>query len=199
MTTLMDIIFASFLGGVITLLTLNENMVLRETWTSYNSQVIVQQTLISTAQLLEGELRNMGSGIPNGVETITEAEDTCISFKMTLRPDPGLLPSAIKYYTGSHSELATVDNPNVRYLYRQQDGGNPQVIGMVTQFLVKYIDNNGAVMTTPITDPNSLINIKLIEITMEVQSPFAVILNPDQKFASALWKQTRLASQNLQR
>jgi len=51
---------------------------------------------------------------------------------------------------------------------------------MVTQFFIKYIDYNGVVMVTPITDPDKLINIKLIEITMEVQSPFAVILNPDQ-------------------
>jgi hypothetical protein len=203
MSTLLDIIFASFLGGTITLITLNANMVIRQTWTSYNHQVIVQNMLISTAQILEGDLRNMGCGVDVATETVTQADSTSITFKMALRPEPQSSSiKVIQYYAGPVTELSGTTNPLDRWLYRKVDGVATH-IGMVTQFSLKYMDDNGVeIHPLPITDPDDLIRIRIIEITMEVQSPFAVLYDPDkpyERYASALWKQTRLASQNFNR
>jgi hypothetical protein len=199
MSVMMDLIFSSFLGGIITLITINANMVIRQTWANYNSEVIVQQMLISTAQIIEGELRNMGCGIPDSVNVITEARDTCIEFRTTLRPEPTAFPTTIKYYAGSISELTSSENPNDRYLYRQEGINTPQRVGMITQFTFKFMDNDGEKLITPVTIESELEKIRIIEITMEVQSPFAAYLDPEKRYTSALWKQTRLASQNLSR
>jgi hypothetical protein len=199
MSVMMDLIFSSFLGGIITLITINANMVIRQTWSNYNSEVIVQQMLISTAQIIEGELRNMGCGIADSVNVITEARDTSIQFNIALRPEINTIPTTVKYYSGSINELTSSENPNDRYLYRQEGINTPQRIGLVTQFSFKYLIVNGAQMSTPITDEDSLGKIRIIEITMEVQSPFAAYLDPEKRYTSALWKQTRLASQNLSR
>jgi hypothetical protein len=202
MSTLLDIIFASFLGGTITLITLNANMVIRQTWTSYNHQVIVQNMLISTAQILEGDLRNMGCGVAVATQTVTQADSTSITFLMALRPEPQSSSiKSIRYYTGPLSELSATDNPLDRWLYRQVDGVATR-IGMVTQFNLKYMDDNGEVVPAPILDSDDLLRIRIIEITMEVQSPYVVLYDPDKtdkRYASALWKQTRLASQNFNR
>ncbi len=206
MTTMMDIIFATFLGGVILIITLNANAVIRETWASYNSDYIVQQMLISNAQIVECEFRNMGCGLDVTTKTVNEARDTCISFNMALRPEPGTLPSTVKYYSGNVTELSATDNPNDRFLYREVAGESPQRVGLVTQFKLAYFEKDGSQMTTPVA-LSELIKVRIIEITMEVQSPFASFLSEDpnhagklqERYATALWKQTRLASQNLNR
>lgn len=204
MSIMMDIIFASFLGGIITFITLNANIIVKEAWATYNSEVMVQQMLISTAQMVEIELRNMGCGVPNDgtQQVITEARDTCISFLMALRPEPQSSPIVIKYYSGHVNEIPDTENPNDRFLYRQEAGKAPQRIGLITQFTLRYMGEFGELLPTPVTAQSDRINIKIIEITMEVQAPFAAFLDPEdpeKRYASALWKQTRLASQNLER
>jgi hypothetical protein len=143
----------------------------------------------------------MGCGLDTTQKSITEAKDTCIEFQMSLRPEPDVLPSRIKYCTGSVSELAATENPRDRFLYRQQDGGDPERIGLVTQFSLKYYNKEGDLLSTPITDGYILGTIRIIELTMEVQRPFSSNSSPDGEkyFETALWKQTRLASQNLNR
>jgi hypothetical protein len=198
MSVIMDIIFATFLGAVITLVTINANFVIREAWASYNSETMVQQMLISDAQIVESEFRNMGCGVDTSARSINEALDTCISFNMALRPEPGSPVSVIKYYSGSVSELTATDNPADRFLYRQEDGGSPQRVGVVTRFNLKYFSRQNDTLPTPVTNT---FDIGLVEVTIEVQSPHTsfIDLNGQKRFASALWKQTRLASQNLKR
>jgi hypothetical protein len=197
MTTMLDIITASALGGIILLITINANGIVRESWASYNSDYIVQQMLITNSQIVESEFRNMGCGVDTASRTIDQATDTCISFNMAPWPDMSAIP--IKYYSGSPAEVGT-PNPHDRFLYRVQNNGAPERVGLVTQFRLVYIDNFGDTLATPVSN-DELKTIRMIEITMEVQSPWAAFLSPDTKeqYATALWKQTRLASQNLYR
>ncbi len=198
MSVMMDIIFASFLGAIITLITINANFVIREASATYNSEVMVQQMLISSAQIVESEFRNMGCGVDTTSRTINEARDTCIEFNMAFRPEPGSPVSRIKYYSGDVSERSMTDNPADRFLYREQDGGTKEAVGVITRFNLIYLNSQNDTLPTPVTD---LYDIALVEVTLEVQSPHASYIDLDgqKRFASALWKQTRLASQNLRR
>jgi hypothetical protein len=201
MSVMLDLIMSSFLGGVITMIILNANFVIKDTWARFNNDYIVQQMLISNAQIVECEFRNMGCGLDVTQNSIITAMDTCIEFQMALRPEPDYPISRIKYYTGPTSELASTENPKDKFLYRRQDGGAPQRVGLVSQFSLRYFNFAGDSIETPISDPDTLGTIRIIELTMEVQSPFASTIDPDGKrnFELALWKQTRLASQNLNR
>jgi hypothetical protein len=42
------------------LIIINANVVVFEGWFAYNGEMLVQEMLISTATLIEGEFRNMG-------------------------------------------------------------------------------------------------------------------------------------------
>lgn len=205
MSTMMDIIFSTVLGGVIILIVLNANIIIKETWTVYNSDVMVQNMMVETAQVVEGEFRNMGCGIDTSENTITQALDTCISFRMKIRPT-NPVDDTITYYSGSTDELASTDNPLDRFLYRRMNGSYTHSVGVITQFRLRYFTKEGDSIRTPVSAGN-LYYIKIIEITMEIQNPFAIYRDPttvkagEQKalYATSLWKQTRLASQNLKR
>jgi hypothetical protein len=198
MSVMMDIIVAALLGAVITLITINANLVIREAWSSYNSTIMVQQMLISDAQIVESEFRNMGCGVNIASKSIIEALDTSITFNMSLRPEPGTSVDTIKYYSGSVNELTSTDNPDDRFLYRRKNSGALERVGIVTRFNLVYFSYQNDTLLTPVND---LTSIGLVEVTLEVQSPYAsyIDFSGQKRFASAMWKQTRLASQNLRR
>jgi len=212
MTTIMDIAFSIFIGGTIILIILNANFTVREIWAYYTSEYMVNQTLINLSQVLEAELRNMGAGIEENGETILEAKDTSIQFRFI--PDGSTTEQKVKYFKGSRSELASTDNPNDAYLYRQVNSNTPQPIGIVSKFQIRYLQNmveadslgniifdGVAYLENP--EPS---NVQMVEITLEVQNPYSMmsltdenIEDPNKRYAMGVWKQTRLASHNLRR
>jgi hypothetical protein len=211
MSTMMDIIFATIIGGAVTLITINANIIMSETVATCNGDVMVQSMIISNAQIIECEFRNMGCGVEASSDTvITEALDTSIVFKMRFRPDlnnPVTNPICkIKYYSGPPSELSATSNPLDRFLYRRVDNNAPDCIGMVSQFKLVYFKKDGDSLNTPVPS-NLLTSIRIVEITMEVQNPNAIMRDPSTVkageqsalYSVSLWKQTRLASQNLNR
>lgn len=203
MTTLLDIVFSLFLGGMIILIILNANFVLRDIWAYYASDTIVQNMLLSNAQILESELRNMGCGIPVGQQSIMLATDTCVKFIMRLRPESNQIDT-VQFYCGSTSELTDTDNPEDRFLYRKLNSYQPQKIGLVSDFRLKYYDTAGDMMTTPVSS-SLLVNIRLIEINMAVQNPYSLMAYEESmdewqkksRWALGVWRQTRVASPNL--
>jgi hypothetical protein len=206
MTTMMDIIFAIILGAAVLLIILNANATLREVWSVYNGDVMVQTALVSNAQIIEGEFRNMGCGVDVPTDSaIVVAMDTCIQFRRRMRPENANV-DAVKYYSGSTSEVTATNNQTDRYLYRQVNSDQPQRVGIVTQFRLRYFNNVGEELAAPVSAVN-LPEIRIIEVTMYVQSPNAIYRDPstvkpgeqDALYSTGLWKQTRLASQNLKR
>jgi hypothetical protein len=96
-------------------------------------------------------------------------------------------------------------NPHDRYLQRSVNGGTPTPVGVVTQFRLRYLTGSGELLSTPV-DAGRLSEVRQIEITMEVQNPYALQSNTTSlaesqtgMFSSSVWQQTRLASQNLRR
>lgn len=203
MTAFLDIVFSLFVGGMIVLMILNANFVMRDIWAYYSSDTIVQNMLISNAQILESELRNMGCGIPAGQQSIMIATDTCVKFIMRQRPENSQIDT-VQFYCGSISELAATDNPHDRFLYRQFNSLPPQRIGLVANFRLKYYDTAGDLMSTPIP-AGILVNIRLIEIDMSVQNPYSLMTYEEtmeewqkkSRWALGVWRQTRVASPNL--
>lgn len=176
MSTMMDIIFALILGAAVLLITLSANATLREIWMNYNGSLIVQNTLATNAQIIESEFRNMGCGVQNPtINTIVVAMDTCIRFCRKMRPDATTIDT-IKYYSGSTGEYQGSNNPFDQYLYRQVNSLPAQPVGIITQFTLRYFDVGGDQMSTPVT--LELNNIRIVEVTMYVQSPNAIFRDP---------------------
>jgi hypothetical protein len=199
MSVMLDIIYATILGAVITMIIINANLVINQTSASYNSDVRIQQMLLTTAQVLESEFRNIGCGVAVDSSLKIYAGGTSeIAFRMAFSPNPNAPVSTIKYFSGPTSDLSNTENPLDRFLYRQQNADDPQPIGVVTRFQLHYFDRINDTLPTPVAE---LSDIALVEVTIEVQSPNAAYIDQDgtRRFSSALWKQTRLASQNLKR
>jgi hypothetical protein len=205
MATTLDILIATAIGGLLLLSVINANSIVVENSTIINGDVVVQQMLISTAQIVEGEFRNMGVGVNQDSATIVQATDTSISFLSDVNRDGNI--EQIDYWLGPASEMHTMQNDRIRLLHRRVSGEGIQSVGFVTKFGMRYFSQNELDTLTPPIASSDLKSIKIVEITMEVQNPSALYRDPrDVKsgqrnalYSNSYWRQTRLASQNLKR
>jgi hypothetical protein len=205
MSTIMDVIFSVLLGGILLVAILSANDLTAETSYVLNGDVFVQQTLVSVAQIVEGEVRNMGYGIQADLATVIDAQDSAIGFL----EDIGLNGTidTIRYFTGPVSELTGTQNDSDRFLYRKVNNAPKNAIGVVTRFQLRYFSQGQADTLVPPIPSYDLTEIKVVEITLEVQNPYALYRHQSQVapgernalYSSSMWRQTRLASQNLRR
>ncbi|MER3523993.1 MAG: hypothetical protein C4326_07980 [Ignavibacteria bacterium] len=205
MGTILDLIASTIFGGMLLLILLNANDMALESQSIHYGDVLVQEILVSTIRLIEGEFRNMGFGVPERQTTVLWADTSRISFLCDLGRDGGTIDT-INYWIGDTTELSATQNELDRYLYRSVNHQPPLKVGVVTEFKMKYETRSGEVLPTPVpADRRS--EIHLVEVTVEVQNPYAISkkqaeINPGDrtaKYSIALWQQTRLASQNSRR
>lgn len=205
MASLLDIIMAMFIGSVLLLSVFNANFLIYQHSTVLNGDVLVQELLISNAQIVEGEFRNMGVGVAEDRATILQALDTAITFLSDI--DRNGTPDTIRYWAGNPSALSQTQNSMDRFLHRKVNNGPVQSVGIVTQFLLRYFSQNQLdTLIAPVTGTD-LKMIKIVEITLEVQNPYALYRDPrdikmgerEALYSSSYWRQTRLASQNFNR
>lgn len=205
MASMLDIIMSVLLGGLLFIIIINANDLTGEITSMYGGDVLVQEMLITQAQFVEGEFRNMGFGVPQGSNTVLAATDTSVTYLMALNMT-GSPVSQVTYYLGSVNDLPGTRNDLDRKLWRSVDGGAAASIGVVTFFHLRYMTVTGDTLATPVVT-GDLGRIREIELSMEVQNPFALARHPGEiqagerkeLYSTSYWQQTRLASQNFKR
>ena len=200
MSVLLDVIMAVVIGGTLMVIIANSNLIATQSSMTYTEQLLVQRLLVETTQAIEGDFRNMGYNVTSDtIATITEALDSCISF-LSDHDNNGTVDN-VKYYLGPLKETP-FQNDSIRLIHRQINNSTPAGIGMCTRFRLKYFTQNEAdTLATPVASTD-FGQIKLVEIVLEVQSPYGLYVQSGGRnafFATTMWRQTRLASQNLKR
>jgi hypothetical protein len=204
MQSFFDYLSSIVLGGAMLGIILNANDIAAENQSLYNGDMLVQEMLVQTAHLLEGEFRNMGVGVSENEKTILLADTSSIVFLYDISRN-GIVDT-IRYVTGQTSDLPGTQNELDRPLFRRVNSNQNATVGVVTVFRLRYLDRMGDSLATPVAS-NRLTEIHAVEITMEVQNPYAIHRSAgmvqqgerDALYSSSLWQQTRLASQNIRR
>jgi hypothetical protein len=204
MSALLDIIGSLLFGSTILMIILTANDIAAETQATHSGDMLVQELLTNTAQLVEGELRNMGFGVPEREQTIMRAEESRIHFLCDI--DRNGTVDTIKYSVGDTTELADTQNELDRMLKRQINGEATMNVGAVTTFRLRYMTREGDLLASPVPS-DQLAEIHMVEVSMEVQNPYAPSRDLEMVgagertalYSSSLWQQTRLASQNTRR
>jgi hypothetical protein len=199
-----DVIFSMVLGSMLMINVLTVNDIAAETYSVYEGDMSVQEILVTTVQVLEGEFRNMGYGVPENEKTVLAADSSSITFLMDLDRNGSALDT-VRYFSGDTTELSYTENERDRFIYRTVNGTSGLKVGVVTMFRLRYINMAGEQINTPVPS-DKLSEIHEVEITLEVQNPYAVhaqstsgVGSSNALHSSSYWQQTRLASQNSRR
>lgn len=159
--------------------------------------MLVQEMLISTATLIEGEFRNMGFGVnktpTSSAGVIIRADSQYIQFTSDLNRTGSV--DTIEYFIGDPGDL-DFQNTAIRALHRRVNNGVTNSVGYVTEFKLRYFEKGGNEFDSlPLINAA---NIYMIEIEMEVQNPHAFHRDEGgEVYAVTRWRQTRLGSKNL--
>jgi hypothetical protein len=204
MQYLIDYLGSVILGSALVLIMANANEIAAENSSLYNGDLVVQEMLTQTAYLLEGELRNMGVGIPESQQSVLWADSAGLGFLYDV--DLNGIVDTVRYYAGTTAQMADTQNDLDRPLFRRINANPPLMVGAVTVFRLRYLTRGGVNIATPVTS-SQLSEIYSVEITMEVQNPYAMSRpagsvqtgERDALYSSSLWQQTRLSSQNTRR
>jgi hypothetical protein len=204
MAALLDVIASILFGGTLMMIILTANDIAAESQATHSGDMLVQELLTNTAQLVEGELRNMGFGVPEGEATVLRAEESRIHFLADIDRD-GVVDT-MKYSLGDTTEMRDTQNELDRPLKRQINGGAVLSVGSVTTFRLRYLTREGVLLSSPVPS-DQLAEIHMVEVSMEVQNPYAPTRDPEMVksgernalYSTSLWQQTRLASQNTRR
>jgi hypothetical protein len=204
MQYVLDYVLSAILGAGLIIIMNSANEIAAENYALYNGDMVVQEMLTQTAYLLEGELRNMGVGIPESKESVVWADSSGIGFLYDVNLD-GIVDT-VRYFAGTPSEMLQTMNELDRPLYRRVNNENLLMVGAVTVFRLRYLTRAGVALSTPVPS-DQLSEIYSVDITMEVQNPYA-LSRPEGSvrsgernalYSSSLWQQTRLSSQNMRR
>ena len=194
-TTLLDILGATIIGGIllITLFRIQDNTI--ENFFYYNSDLILQSNLLDVIEVVEADLRRIGycaipENFPDPTKAIISADSVSIRFLSDTNLD-GIMDT-VYYVCGPTSQLASTSNPNDKLLYRYINGSSASVygVGAVTQFQLRYFGALGNELTIPISDLGAIVTM---QVSIMVESPDAYA----QNYSNAYWRQVRLASRNL--
>ena len=198
-STLLDILGSVVVGGLLLLILFRLNDATVENNYVYGGEAIAQSNLVEVVQLVEHDFRKIGycrdwNQIPDPSKSILVANQDNIMFLTDENNDGNI--DTISYYLGSVDELSNTPNPNDKMLYRVLNNNQPQGANLgVTQFDLFYFDAMGNQLTFPITVPSE---IYTMQINIRVEDVYGYDRKHDEeKFASAFWRQVRLASRNL--
>ncbi len=205
MSAFLDVIMSMIFGSTLFMIVLGANDIAAETQTVYSNDMLVQEMLTGTVQMLEGEFRNMGYGLGQLSSTVLYADAGRISFLSDLGRDGGVIDT-VTYMVGDTAQLLDTQNEMDRYVFRRVNSEPVLRVGVVTLFRLTYFTQSGEYLPTPVP-PDRRSEIYSIEVTVEVQNPYAPYRPPEMVqtgernalYSSSLWQQTRLASQNLRR
>ena len=198
-STLIDLIGSIVIGGLLLLILLKLNDASVENNYVYGGEAIAQSNLVEVVQLVEHDFRKIGfckdwGKLPDPSKSILSATKNSITFLTDENNDGNI--DTLNYYLGSTDELLTTPNPNDKMLYRVANNETPDGANLgVTQFDLYYFDAMGNQLTFPITVPSA---IYTMQINIKVEDVYGYErIHDDEKYASAFWRQVRLASRNL--
>jgi hypothetical protein len=208
-STLLDIIGATIIGGLMLLSIQSLNQSASESSSHYNGDLISQQNLVSIVELLEYDFTRIGycenvDSIKSPEDMIIAADSTSITFWTDLatsvtnfRGDG--IPDILVYELGP--DVNETPNPNDKILYRYLSGASKNSSNLgITQFRIHYFDNLNNELTHPIN--TELIAYMQIDLRVEDCYGYDTENNEKteiEKFPTVFWRQIRMATKNMSR
>ena len=194
-TTILDIIGASIIGGILllNLLKLNENVYAVDNATGHD--VNLQVEVVNVANIVDGDFNKIGyCSDPMNMDDdpkITLADTSSIKIVFDVDKDGDY--DTVYYFVSDLNMLSNTPNPRDRMLYRRVNSDIPFIVSNnITEFKFQYLGALYDTLSTPLASPGLATYIK---ISFRVEDPFAY----DQNYTEAFWRRLTVTSKNLKR
>lgn len=195
----MDLIGSVIIAGYVILLGLRINMNMNDNAIATSTNVNLQEAMVDIVNTIESDFKKIGYGLPDPTLAVAYADSVRLRFRADM--DRNGTIDSVEWYVGNSFLKITGngtkrDSLLVRNLYRKYNNETGMLAAVnVTQFNLKYLDQDGASTST-------LSNISMIESIIAISSPFKVAdqVNPEKTaYATTIWRQGRTSTRNTKR
>jgi hypothetical protein len=191
MASMLDVIGAIILFGVVLLMTLQLNIFTAETamqqnLTAQNQEWVTgNESGLGFSGMIEYDLAQIGYG-DSLAPSVTLADTNRITFRADIDNNGSV--DSVKYYVTNPPSIPPGGNQNLKYLFRKQntESGLEGWVG-VSQFRILYLDNMGRSLPVPVSGA-SLSDIRSIRVQIALESATRVKSDWDTTFASSYWE-----------
>jgi|UniRef100_A0A7V2ZJX4 hypothetical protein len=191
-TTIIDILGATIIGGIIlmNLLNLNQNVVQAESMYGHDKSLQVDVVILAT--IMDRDFGLLGyCGDYTKMDSTAIIYGDSVSVKFLADVDNNGIFDTLYYFTSDTVALSHTPNPRDRILYRQLNSNPPFVVANnITEFNLRYLDTFSNEQPIPV-NLNTIVNY--VRIAFKVEDPFAY----DEKYTEALWRRLTVTANNL--
>lgn len=137
MNSLLDIIGSSIIGGIMYLLLFQVNSQISMTSIEILQSTFSSRNTVDAVTVLEYDLNKLGYRVAG--DFITAAEENKIEFWSDINNEDSTVK--VLYFLGDSTEVSGTINPNDRPLYRRVADGDTQMVSVVRDFKITYLDS----------------------------------------------------------
>lgn len=178
MASLLDIIGATIIAGMVILIIIGVTANLNQTLYTSTYSLNAQMAALTMARIIEYDFYKMGYNVNKATDTLVLFADTSrIRFKSDLLNQGVGAVTRMEYSLGGL--VGFTPNPKDRFFSRIHGNSTINSNLGITRFRLMYYDSTGKQITTPISHIDSLKKIKAIKVTVNIESPEPVIPTSD--------------------
>jgi len=137
MNSLLDVIGSSIIGGIMYLLLFQVNSQISMTSIEILQSTFSSRNTVDAVTVLEYDLNKLGYRVAG--DFITAAEENKIEFWSDIKNEDSTVK--VLYFLGDSTEVSGTINPNDRPLYRRVADGDTQMVSVVRDFKITYLDS----------------------------------------------------------
>ncbi len=194
-TTILDILGAAVIGGILLINLLKVNGSLIENESIYSHDKNLQIDLVIAATVLERDFSLLGyvksTNLVGLNQNIFAGDSVSITFRSDI--DNNGVIDTIRYFISDTSALSHTPNPRDMILYRKTNNDYPFVLANnVTRFRLTYLNTFLAEVPPPIVLTSA---VNYIRIEIRVEDPFAY----DNKYSEAIWRRITVSTNAINR
>jgi len=194
-TTILDILGAAVIGGILLINLLKVNGSLVENESIYSHDKNLQLDLVIAATVIErdfsllGYVRNVNQVGLN--QNIFAGDSISITFRSDI--DNNGVIDTIRYFISDTSALSHTPNPRDMILYRKTNSDFPFVLANnITRFRLTYLNTSLGDVNPPIVLTTA---VNYIRIEIRVEDPYAF----DNKYSEAIWRRITVSTNAINR
>ena len=175
MPTMIDIIGATILAGMVMLIIVGVTANLNQTLYMSTFSLNVQTSAIALARIIEHDFYKMGYDISKSSPVILQADSNRFMFWMgRILPGGSIQKTRVTYYTDLTTTgpiVSTTRNPRDRMFYRVEEASTISANIGVTQLHFTYFDSAGIQLSATNLPLSERLRIKAIRVKIFIESP----------------------------
>lgn len=168
MQTILELLGANIIGGMIMLIGITLNMQINNAARDIFEDTFHLRNSITAFQVIDYDIHKAGIGVVG--EKIEIADSNAFKFKSDLNNNGSIV--SVHYYVSSDTVMSASSNPNDRHMLRRINNNSPNLVATITRLNFVYFDSIGnRISYDSLTIADNREKVRSIRVYVRAEAP----------------------------